>query len=1032
MATINFISRGITVGTRKFPVPDGVTATQVELWGGGGGGGGLSTDNTICRGGGGAGGQYSKDTSLAVTAENSYPIVTGAGGTAGAGATNGGAGGDTYFNTTTDVVARGGAGGQSYDNGYQAGAGTTVSGKGDSVYAGGSGSAGGTGTTGGAGGGGAGSGGTGTNASGNTGGAAKADWGGTGAAGRTTSANGNAGGAYGAGGGGGANIVNNLTTNRSGGAGGAGAIRLTFDYAGSKPVMVGSALRAEGTTSATIPDINVNTTIAAGDLLVLAIASKHGSAIPSTPSGWTALTNYTQSGGDSGQEATVDRGTARATVFVKEAAGTETTTALSLTSGNSMVGTIYVFKKPSWSTWEYECVNGSDNTGGASWSVTAGSELALVKNDVVFVVNAINTDGRTFSSPSISATGATFSGNMAIDEIGTTQGNDCKLYTTLHPVSSSSEDATAAPTFTATASASTTYDPQGAAVFLKIRAVLAEGTSDRSLYTTGKDTGNSEHGLYATGANPAISTLQDDFNDASLDTSKWSNWSGARVTESGGTLNIATTTSAIYSGIDSQNAYDLTGSSIYVQLNDAGNLNLTSLEDAFVLKIDDNNRVFFNISGYDGTIAAYKQVSGSSSSLASATYSSTNHKWLRFRESSGTLYWETSADATNWNVLYSEASPITITSLKVSLVAGTWDTEASTTTVKYDNVNITPSTSANSERSLYGTGKASDNSERSLYVKGQSSDNSARSLYASANDLGNSERGLYLSGNASDTSERNLYAIANVTDNSTRNLYLSGFDTGSDNRGLYASANESDSSSYGLYATGIESGSSEHNIYALGYSADNSEQTLYATAAESGLSERSLYAKGVGQDGSEKSLYATAEDNDLSDKNIYAIGRNIDNSIRGIYGIGSDIDNSESGLYGTGNNTEGSDRNVYANGFDTDTSEMLLYATAIDIDASTRGLFAIGIDSPQSDRNLYAVAEESNNSEKGLYAIGVIVETGERALYAEGYSDFDYELKRWNGSAWEQVNLKRYSGSSWVTPTMKLYNGGWKTIKVSP
>jgi len=170
----------------------------VECWGGGGVGGGGNNNNQ--GGGGGAGGQYAKKTVNVVKGTNyAYSVAADR---AGVGKdTDGPAGYDTSFASTV-VKAKGGAGGLCFDNGGTGGQGSTDSGVGDTVYAGGDGADSADGY-GGGGGGGAGSTGTGNSASTSTGGAAKSVNGGAGGDGGVgTSEPGSPGEDYGGGGGG--------------------------------------------------------------------------------------------------------------------------------------------------------------------------------------------------------------------------------------------------------------------------------------------------------------------------------------------------------------------------------------------------------------------------------------------------------------------------------------------------------------------------------------------------------------------------------------------------------------------------------------------------------------------------------------------------------------------------------------------------------------------------------------------------------------------------------------------------------------
>lgn len=188
-----------------------------------------------------------------------------------------------------------------------------------------------------------------------------------------------------------------------------------------------------------------------------------------------------------------------------------------------------------------------------------------------------------------------------------------------------------------------------------------------------------------------INLFSDSFNDNSLDTAKWNNWGtyDTGIAETLNRLQLTTKqTDGAYLGIKSDNTYNLTGAYAQVEVVNAGNQSLESYE-AYPLVLstsDEANQIYFAIIA--GTLYAYKTVSGTPTSLATATYSATNHRFLRIRENAGTTYWETSADGEVWSILYSVANPITITALNVMINCGTWQTEASTTTLKIDNLKV--------------------------------------------------------------------------------------------------------------------------------------------------------------------------------------------------------------------------------------------------------------------------------------------------------------------------------------------------------
>lgn len=92
----------------SWTVPAGVTSIDsVECWGAGGGPG----SGTGAGFAGGGGGAYSKIGNLAVNPGSTINFSIGVGGTAAVGGGVGVAGGDTWFNSPTTVLAKGGSGG---------------------------------------------------------------------------------------------------------------------------------------------------------------------------------------------------------------------------------------------------------------------------------------------------------------------------------------------------------------------------------------------------------------------------------------------------------------------------------------------------------------------------------------------------------------------------------------------------------------------------------------------------------------------------------------------------------------------------------------------------------------------------------------------------------------------------------------------------------------------------------------------------------------------------------------------------------
>lgn len=185
----------------------------------------------------------------------------------------------------------------------------------------------------------------------------------------------------------------------------------------------------------------------------------------------------------------------------------------------------------------------------------------------------------------------------------------------------------------------------------------------------------------------AISFLNDDFNDNNLSAATWLNWGGAEVVNTNQRLEISVLSGgANYQGMETIGTYDLTGSEARIAILDAGNQALASLEVSFSVRQDTANTVFLLVSG--NNLIAYRKVSGVNQYITQVAYTASTVKYIRFRELSGTLYWEYSANGHSWTTLHSETSPITVSAVGLEIVAGVYATEATGTTVIFDNLNI--------------------------------------------------------------------------------------------------------------------------------------------------------------------------------------------------------------------------------------------------------------------------------------------------------------------------------------------------------
>jgi hypothetical protein len=184
-----------------------------------------------------------------------------------------------------------------------------------------------------------------------------------------------------------------------------------------------------------------------------------------------------------------------------------------------------------------------------------------------------------------------------------------------------------------------------------------------------------------------LSEFSDNFNDNSLDTTKWLEWETGNSVETGGRMQIQSTTAASYRGMESKTTGSLIGS--YVQVEVPHVLTgLTSASTDLQLAIDGDHTITMYESG--GQLYAEHQLNGNWVTVASIPYNATNHRWWRIREASGTIYYEYSANGITWSQLASAANPFTLTALFVMLFIGTNAANASTDTAIFDNLNTFP------------------------------------------------------------------------------------------------------------------------------------------------------------------------------------------------------------------------------------------------------------------------------------------------------------------------------------------------------
>lgn len=228
-------------------------------------------------------------------------------------------------------------------------------------------------------------------------------------------------------------------------------------------VAVGTA--GTGTTSCT----PTYPTVSANNLIVMEVVSKYPGNDPSTPSGFTPLTNFRKSGGHG--SAGVDTGDVTVSVYVKVATGSESgTETVTVTGGNSVAARMSSYSIGAGNTWGMKCYGASMNTPSASWSVSFLT-VDLLSGDRVLASSGVNADTNSFSAEACSASGVTFGSAVERTDAANTSGDDMRIVLSEHGVTTASAG-TYTVTYDMTGSGSSVDTPAGATVLLVLRELV--------------------------------------------------------------------------------------------------------------------------------------------------------------------------------------------------------------------------------------------------------------------------------------------------------------------------------------------------------------------------------------------------------------------------------------------------------------------------------------------------------------------------------------------------------------------------------
>lgn len=198
--------------------------------------------------------------------------------------------------------------------------------------------------------------------------------------------------------------------------------------------------------------------------------------------------------------------------------------------------------------------------------------------------------------------------------------------------------------------------------------------------------------------NDKVETLIDDFDDNSIDSSKWTTYvNSATATETGGQAEITITPNTQYSegNFISQKWYTLVGSEAKVEIIQTAS---PGVDTSFFLQdaLNYGDRLLWQHDGGSTVYAMYQNGYVNVDSGSATGVPAGDGLYLRFREFGGTVYWEYSTDdGSSWTEVLSASVGdlgFSVTNLGVYLQVYEWSATGGTSeaTSIYENFNIVP------------------------------------------------------------------------------------------------------------------------------------------------------------------------------------------------------------------------------------------------------------------------------------------------------------------------------------------------------
>lgn len=358
-------------------------------------------------------------------------------------------------------------------------------------------------------------------------------------------------------------------------------------------------------------------------------------------------------------------------------------------SGNGITFTTHQSIPHSANTADAGIWSGIDTTGGTNWTLTAtrtGTTESWGFSALVFR-NAVA--GASVGDVFYDQTGTTqlalaTAANSAVvvfaaDWYATSSARTWNTVNSVTPTSGNGYE--------------TTYVYLGG-VYVALGAYYPDvgGAGTKNYGYTGLETArNSMVALEIKSSSARIQTLTDNFEDGTVDTSKWTPTvgSGHTVTETNGQL-VMTLPGGGGSSMVASGTYDLTRSSMTIEM---AQLVTASADNQQKMYLSNSNcTIGFSFTG--SVLTFTETISPSTDNSTTTARDAANQRWVRLREALGTVYWETSPDRSTWTIGHSAStSSLSVTSMQ-AYISATASSAASTSAI-FDNLNTASTTFRN-------------------------------------------------------------------------------------------------------------------------------------------------------------------------------------------------------------------------------------------------------------------------------------------------------------------------------------------------